>query len=91
MLARPALLLFAAVPAVCNNAHQIPNDQIPRWATSVPDASKPAAGLRQIPSNVSKIRSVYKASPSVGTYNHGPMIVQYGGLGEFFYTFSFRL
>jgi hypothetical protein len=53
---------------------------IPRWNTTVPDHTLPWAGLPRLPTNATTVRSVYRASPTVGTYNHGPMVVQHGGL-----------
>jgi hypothetical protein len=54
---------------------------IPRWNTTVPDHTLPWAGLPRLPpSSATTVRSVYRASPAVGTYNHGPMVVQHGGL-----------
>lgn len=53
---------------------------IPRWNTTVPDHTKPWAGLPRLPNNATTVRSVYRASPVVGTYNHGPMVAQHGGL-----------
>ena len=53
---------------------------VPRWNTTVPDPTKPWAGMQRLPANTTQTNSVYRANPKVGTYNHGPMIVEYGGL-----------
>jgi hypothetical protein len=53
---------------------------IPRWNTTVPDHTQPWAGLPQLPASSTAVWPVYRANPTVGTYNHGPMVVEYGGL-----------
>jgi hypothetical protein len=75
------LLLGASLSGAAGDSSRSSFPGMPRWNTTVPDATKPWAGLPRLPSNASVvIHTVYRATRKVGTYNHGPMIVRYGGL-----------
>ena len=78
MVASIALLLL--LPAEWAAVPWPDHAGIPRWNTTVPNHTLPWAGLPRLPPGASTVRSVYRASPAVGTYNHGPMVVQHGGL-----------
>ncbi len=75
----PLLILLLAAGAAEGAAAPL-NAGIPSWNTTIPDHTLPWAGMPRLPTNATTVRSVYRASPAVGTYNHGPMVVQHGGL-----------
>ena len=74
-----ALLLGAAAPAVDDGLGQKKNATLPQWNTTIPDASKPVAGLSLL-DGTPPPAVVYRATPTIGTYNHGPMIVEHEGV-----------
>jgi hypothetical protein len=50
---------------------------LPGWATVIPNASLPLAGLKQVPGF--EPTRVYKATPELGGYNHAAMMLFYQG------------
>ena len=74
-----ALILGAAAPAVDDGLGQKKNATLPQWNTTIPDASKPVAGLSLL-DGTPPPAVVYRATPTIGTYNHGPMIVEHEGV-----------
>ena len=53
--------------------------QLPHWATTVPNVTlRPSAGLTT-PKGVTHA-TVYRAAPTFGAYNHGPILTQHSGL-----------